>query len=154
MDCHGRPACSQWSLPTLGKVDLQSRLSQFVTVHRQRSAVARPNISRLQVKAVLVEGTDNFACTIDIGLTKVCTAVRALCIEDVECVSNPENSQALLPSSEFFDFTFRGSLGRLLPCCCQIESCSWGAVFGCFLQIEDLVFRVFFSNFHLLKPIP
>jgi hypothetical protein len=57
-----------------------------------------------------VEGTDNFACPIDIGLTQVCTAVWALRIEDVECVANPEDSQALLPSSEFFDFAFRDRL--------------------------------------------
>lgn len=122
MDCHGRPACSQWSLPALRKVDLQSRLGQFVTVHRQRSAVARPNISRLQVKAVLVEGTDNFAGTIDIGLTQVCTAVWALRIEDVECVANPENSQALLPSSEFFDFAFRDRLEDFFLATAKLEA--------------------------------
>lgn len=121
MDCHGRPACSQRILPTLRKVDLESRLCQFVTVHRQRSAVARPNISRLQVKAVLVEGTDNFAGTIDIGLTQVCTAVWALRIEDVECIANPENSQALLPSSEFFDFAFRDRLEDFFLAAAKLE---------------------------------
>ena len=144
MDCHGRPACSQWSLPTLGKVDLQSRLSQFVTVHRQRSAVARPNISRLKVKAVLVEGTDNFACTIDIGLTKVCTAVRALCIEDVECVSNPENSQALLPSSEFFDFTFRDRLEDFFLAAAKLKAVHGELFLGVFYKLRTWFFAYSF----------
>jgi hypothetical protein len=49
-----------------------------------------------------VEGTDKLSGTIDIGLTKVSTAVRALCIEDMECIANPKLLPIASPQQPFF----------------------------------------------------
>ena len=77
----------------------------------------------------------------------------ALCIEDMACIANPENSQALLPSSEFFDFAFGERLEDFFLVAAKLKGVH-GELRWVFSKIEGLVFRVFFSNFHLLKPIP
>jgi hypothetical protein len=68
-----------------------------------------------------VEGTDNLSNPIDIGLTKVCTTVRALCIKDVAGFANPEDCQAPLPSSELFYFAFRECLEDFLLAAAKLK---------------------------------
>jgi hypothetical protein len=68
-----------------------------------------------------VKGADNLTGTIDIGLTKVCTAVRALSIEDMECIANPKYCQSLLPSSHFFDFAFGKRLEDFFLAAAKLE---------------------------------